>query len=193
MSDVNQQHLRRQDYVVRTIPLSQAQELVRLHHYSRGGSNTATFRHGLFHVDDLDTPLGVAWWIPPTKSAALATHPTNWRGVLTLSRLVVVPGMPTNSASFLMAASIRLIRQDPRWECLVTYADSWQGHTGAIYKATNWTYVGETAPESVWVDPSTQRMVARKAGPRTRTKQEMLDLGYQHLGRFPKHKYAIWL
>lgn len=186
-------HLRRSDYVVRTIPLAQAQELVREYHYSRGGANTATFRHGLFHIGDPETPLGVAWWIPPTKSAANATHPSNWRGVLALSRLVIVPGMPTNAASFLMASSIRLIRKDARWECLVTYADTWQGHTGAIYKATNWTYVGTTAPESVWVDPVTDRMVARKAGPKTRTRQEMLDLGYKHLGRFSKHKYAMWL
>ena len=187
-----EESLRAVDYLVRDIPLVQAQKMVREYHYSRGGANTATFRHGLFHKDYPEELLGVAWWIPPTKSAALATHPSNWQGVLALSRLVVVPKVPKNGASYLLGQSERMIRKHPRWECLVTYADTWQGHTGAIYKATNWTYIGETSPESVWVD-STGRMVARKAGPKTRTQAEMLALGYTKVGRFSKHKYAKWI
>jgi hypothetical protein len=36
-------------------------------------------------------------------------------------------------------------------------------------------------------------MVARKAGPKTRTKQQMVDLGYTLVGMYPKHKYRIIL
>lgn len=183
------QHLRSEDYTVKTISMSEAHRLVKEFHYSRGGANTATFRHGLFHVSDLDTPLGVAWWMPPTKSAALATYPEDWRAVLALSRLVVSPLVPTNGASFLLGKSEKLIRKDKRWKCLVTYADTWQGHTGAIYKATNWNYIGKTSPGEVWLDPSSGKMVSRKAGPKTRNKSEMLDLGYECLGKFSKHKF----
>ena len=186
----NSTHLKASDYFVDTIPMADARRLVEKFHYSKGGSNTATFRHGLFHVDDPENPLGVAWWIPPTKSAALATYPEDWKAVLALSRLAIDPRVPTNGASFLLGRSEKLIRKDPRWKCLVTYADTWQGHTGAIYKATNWTYIGNTHPESVWVDPKSGRMVARKAGPKTRTQEQMLELGYEKLGRFSKHKFV---
>jgi hypothetical protein len=33
------------------------------------------------------------------------------------------------------------------------------------------------------------RMVARKAGPKTRTVQEMIDMGCVMVGRFAKHKF----
>jgi hypothetical protein len=91
-----------------------------------------------------------------------------------------------------MAASIRLIKGDGRFVSLVTYADVRMGHTGAIYKATNWQYVGEMKGSPAWVDPKTGRQVARKAT-KSRTKQDMLDLGYECIGIFGKHKFIMHL
>lgn len=183
-------HLRKDDYRVETVPLSVAQELVRAYHYSGGGANTATYRHGL--LNKAGECVGVAWWIPPTKGAAKASYDGDWTKVLALSRLVVRPGEPTNAASFLMGRSIRLIRGDNRFRALVTYADTWKEHTGAIYRATNWESVGLTKPEAVWVNGA-GRMVARKAGPKTRTKEDMEALGCVMVGRFAKHKFRILL
>lgn len=181
--------LRKENWEVRTTNLDVAARLVGQYHYAKGGSNTATYLHGLFPAGTIfeDECCGVAWWIPPTKSAAQATYPKDWKGVLCLHRLVVVPSVPKNGASYLLGTSMRLIDR-ARWPCLVTYADTWQGHTGGIYRATNWQYVGETSPSAVYTLDG--RMIARKAGPRTRTKQEMLDMGCVLAGRFSKHKYV---
>ena len=184
--------LRKADYEVRTVPLATCQEKVARYHYAKTGSNTATFRHGLFLRSQPETCVGIAWWIPPTKSAALANYPKNWRAVLVLSRLAVDPGVPKNAASFLIMQSVALIRQDFRWEYLLTYADEWQGHSGAIYKATNWDSLGKTTPEATWVD-SAGRMVSRKAGPHTRTRAEMESLGYKMIGRFSRHRFGMKL
>lgn len=184
--------LRRRDYEVRIVPLSVCQEMVAKYHYAKAGSNTATFRHGLFRKDDPETCRGIAWWIPPTKSAAFANYPPNWMAVLVLSRLVIVPDEPQNAASFLIMQSVNLIRADKRWECLLTYADEWQKHSGGIYRATNWEYRGKTTPEATWVDNS-GRMVARKAGPHTRTKAEMENLGYKMIGRYARHRFRMLL
>lgn len=184
--------LKKADYAVRTVPLAVCQEMVAKYHYAKRGSNTATFRHGLFLKSDPDNCLGIAWWIPPTKSAALANYPANWKTVLVLSRLVVHPDVPQNAASFLIMQSVKLIRQNPRWEYLLTYADEWQNHSGAIYKATNWTYLGKTTPETTWID-SSGRMVARKAGPHTRTKVEMTALGFTPIGRYSRHRFGMKL
>jgi hypothetical protein len=181
--------LRKQDWIVRPVALSVAQELIRQHHYAHGGSNTGTYVHGLFKKDafwNWDCK-GVAWWIPPTKSAALATHPLNWQGVLMLHRLVIVPDTPKNACSFLLSRSMRAIDRT-RWPCLVTYADQAQGHTGTIYKATNWTYSGLTAAESIFT--LNGRMVSRKAGPTTRTRTEMIALGAHISGTSRKHKFV---
>ena len=110
--------LKKADYEVKTVSLATCQAMVEKYHYAKTGSNTATFRHGLFLKALPETCLGIAWWIPPTKSAALANYPTNWKAVLVLSRLVVHPDVPQNAASFLIMQSVKLIRKDLRWEYL---------------------------------------------------------------------------
>lgn len=185
-------HLLKSDFAVRDVPLAVVQDCIAKWHYTKGGANTATFRHGLFHRLGGEC-LGVAWWIPPTKHAAIANFPEGlWTRVLSLSRLAVHPELPTNAASFLIGASIRMIRKEGRWDCLLTYADEWQGHEGTIYKATNWEYRGRTSPEAQWVDEA-GRAVARKAGPKTRTKAEMEALGFRMIGRFAKKRFRLVL
>ncbi len=180
--------LRKQDWEVRDVDIRTARGLVEGLHYARGASNTATYLHGLFRKDAffLGECKGVAWWIPPTRSAAEATFPPNWEGVLALSRMVIDPSVPANACTFLLARSMRLIERK-RWPCLVTYADEWRGHAGTIYKAANWTYMGKTKPERTYVIEG--RMTARKAGGKTRRHAEMLALGAQCVGSFAKHKF----
>ena len=178
------------DWMDDTCSLAQARELVEKHHYSRGSANTATFRHGLFSRGDYPLVVsGCALWIPPTRRAAEASTDGDWRRVLALSRLAIDPSVPTNGASFLLSRSIKAIRASGAWDTLVTYADEWQGHTGAIYLATGWDYVGDTAAERTYVVDG--RMVARKAGPKTRTHQEMLELGAVMVGSFSKRKFTM--
>lgn len=129
--------LRRGDYVVETVPTDMAVEFISAHHYARRGARSAMYRHGLFPVDNPIDCRGVALWMPASPRTV-----EDWKGALTLSRLVVEPGMPTNAASFLLAGSINLIRRERKYRVLVTYADTAQGHTGAIYRATNWEYLG---------------------------------------------------
>lgn len=79
---------------------------------------------------------------------------------------------------------------DPKqWHTLVTYADSWRGHDGAIYRAAGWEYCGETKPEAVYT--LNGRMTARKAGPKTRTHAQMLELGCVFEGRFSKSRFKL--
>lgn len=183
--------LRKEDWWVDIVPLADVQAFVRAYHYARGGSNTAVFRHGLFRRDEPSDLKGIAWWIPPTKAAALATYPEDWKAVLSLSRLAIAPEVPKNAASYLLMQSVRQVRKDKRWKCLVTYADTWQGHDGTIYYAAGWKYVGQTKPERTYVKNGV--MVARKAGPKTRTHAEMLELGAEMIGSYAKNKFVLVL
>lgn len=178
------------DWEVRDVSLSDLQSAVRDWHYAGRGSNTATYAHGLFLRED-NHLYGIAWWIPPTRAAAEANYPEGaWQKVLALSRLCCDQEVPTNGESFLIGRSIRRIRADKIWECLITYADQSHGHAGGIYKATNWEYRGETAREITWVDGG-GRMVSRKAGPVTRTRDQMRELGYHEGGSKPKHRFRM--
>lgn len=182
-------NLNKADWWVRPCSLERTQELVEKYHYAAGGSNTRVYTHGVYPRDavwEADC-IAVAWWIPPTKSAALAAHPTDWNGVLSLSRLVAVPTAPKNTCSFLIRHSMRQIDRK-RWPCLLTFADEWQEHEGTIYKATGWTEAGWTKPERCYVKNG--RMTSRKAGPVTRTHKQMLALGCVCIGSFRKKRFT---
>lgn len=189
MEDLSEPRLIRADWLVDTVALEQARDLVQRLHYAKGGANTATFRHGLFRKGEWPFyVMGVAWWIPPTRAAAEASTEGDWRRVLSLSRFVLDPDVPKNGASFLLSRSVKLIQQSGKWDVLVTYADEWQGHVGTMYRAAGWEYVGLTKPERVYT--LNGAMVARKAGPNTRTHAEMLEMGAVCAGSFAKHKFV---
>lgn len=178
------------DYTVLPISHLMASEFIKKHHYSRGCSNTQVYGHGLYLKNGIDL-LGVAMWLPPTRVAAESVNKEHWTKVLALTRLAVHPMVPTNGASFLMAASMKLIRLEGRFVSLVTYADESQGHTGAIYRATNWEYMGRTGPYPRWLDKD-GKQVAQKAT-KNRVKAVMEALGHTKVGSFHKHKFVIHL
>ncbi len=184
--------LQKAEWEVRKCPLEIARGLTERFHYSAGGSNTRVLTCGLWrrseylHVDCA----GASWWLPPTKSAGASMLPDNPQGVLSLSRLVIVPGAPKNACSFLIRHSMRFIDRE-RWPVLVTYADEWQGHTGGIYKAlkdAGWEFDGWTKPERTYVKDGV--MVSRKAGPKTRTNAQMLALGCECIGSFRRKRFV---
>ena len=132
---------RRRDYVVEECSHAAALEFITTTHYARGASRTAVHTHRLRRVSD-GAMVGAAMWLPPTKVAAQSVAGEQWREVLSLSRLAVSEGEPQNAASLLLGGSMRLVARDERWSTYLTYADTRHGHTGAIYRATNWQYVG---------------------------------------------------
>lgn len=185
-------HLISREWIVREVDCRNAKAFIAKFHYSIGSSLTGVYFHGLFKKNNPEQLMGVAQWLPPTKPTAVSVSANNWRRVLSLSRLVVHPTCPTNAASFLMARSIRIIRNEGKWTSLVTYADQSQGHRGQIYRATNWHYLGISSVTPRWIDPMTGKQVAILST-KSRTKQQMLDLGYKCVGKFPKHKFVMHL
>jgi hypothetical protein len=105
--------------------------------------------------------------------------------------MVLLPGVPKNACSFLLARSVAAIRKDARFVSLVTYADESQGHTGGVYAASGWQYVGRTGPYPRWLSAEGVQ-VAPKATT-NRTKAQMEALGHVKSGSFYKHKYVLHL
>jgi hypothetical protein len=174
------------DYRVERVPHADARAFIAEHHYARGCANTSTDAFGLFRAGVL---VGAAVWMPPTRVCAESVNREHWRKVVALSRLAVAPTEPTNAASLFIGAMLRNLRQARRWVAAVTFADESQGHTGAIYKATNWQYVGRTKPEARWLDAE-GRQVSRLAT-KSRTAADMAKLGHRMSGKFSKHKFVF--
>lgn len=181
--------LLKNSWVVKQISLSLARSFVEQYHYSQGGANTAVACFGLYFKGDNKTLHGISWWMPPPLGAAKFVDQCNHRGVLALSRFCLVDERPENAGSFLISKSIKLLDTN-RWTNLLTYADTALGHNGGLYRASNWLYSGETKAHPIFWDPGKNCMVSRKKGPKTYSKKEMIDLGFEHRGNFSKHRFV---
>jgi len=186
--------LLKSDWVVVSISLYTSRQLIEKFHYAKSATNTGVYTHGLFRKGEElfeANCLGVAWWLPPTKNAAIATFDGDWRKVLSLTRLAINPNVPKNACSFLLSRSIKLIDRE-KWHCLVTYADTWQNHNGGIYKATNWEYMGLTKPSPVFQNEHGKMMGRKRAGKNFK-KSELIEQGFKEVGKFQKHKFRMIL
>lgn len=179
--------LRRADWLVEAVPHELAAAFVEAAHYAQGAANTSVARHALRRPGSARI-FGVAMWMPPTRAAAEAVAGDGWPGVLVLSRLVVAPEVPTNGASFLLGRSMRRLDRR-RWPVLLTYADTAHGHTGAIYRATNWRCLGPTPAGDTWVGPNGEQR-GRKRGGRNMTAKEMRAAGFERRPAAPKIRFV---
>lgn len=180
---------RRSDYTLTQCSHQAAVEAVERWHYAEGAANTSVAAHCLFRNGEV---VGVALWMPPTpqaqKSVAASLGREDWKNVLALSRLVVKPGEPQNAAGMLLAGSMR--RLPGRWRTLVTYADTRQGHSGTVYKATNWVNQGLMRGAPTFVDAEGKQVSQKRAGV-TRTVAQMKALGYRYLKAVPKWRFVF--
>lgn len=174
---------------MRSCSQAEAVDFIARAHYAGGAPNTSVARHGLYSVADDEKLHGVALWLPPTRRAAESVDQDNPRGVLSLSRLCVADDMPINSASFLLGASMRLVDRRA-WPTLLTYADTREGHTGAIYRATNWECLGEVPGWDAWQHALTGERRGRKRGNVNLSAAQMAELGFVRLPVMPKVKYV---
>lgn len=165
--------------------------MVERYHYARTGSSAVVYAFGLFLNGDPNV-WGVSWWIPAAVGSVVKYNPNGYRTTLVLHRLVIHPLVPRNGASFLLGRSLRRISHEGRYDCLLTYADTAQGHTGAIYKATNWHYEGLGEPTEVWRNSSGVQVSAYADGVHLSHKH-MLEQGNVLYGKFAKHAYTFRL
>lgn len=74
----------------------------------------------------------------------------NSHRIYELNRLWIDDICPKNSESYVIGCALRFLKKEhPDW-ILVSFADSEQNHTGAIYRATNWIYTGKTKKHILW-------------------------------------------
>jgi hypothetical protein len=66
-----------------------------------------------------------------------------------LTRFALSEVCPKNSESRVIAITLKMLRKlNPKLKGVITYADTAYGHTGTIYKASNFKYLGLTAQKT---------------------------------------------
>lgn len=120
----------RRESSVLAIPKRLAEGLIKFHYLSRWPKLTQiTFglkRRKL---------IGVITYSLPVNELKSRFGENTWE----LSRLVLWDEIPKNGESFFIGASIRYIKRwYPSVKTLIAFADPKEGHSGIVYKASNW-------------------------------------------------------
>ena len=190
-SGVNFQGLRAEQYEVKEIPYSEARFLVEKFHYSGTCPRAASEIFGLFRKGS-DVCLGAAVFCPTIPAICRTFYDGPPSETLCLSRVVIVPELGKNAASYFLSQCCRKLKQKGSWRCLFTYSDEWRGHSGTIYRAANWEYLGMTAPQPVWTRDG--KVVCRRRGLcHTKSARELLAEGAEFQGEFVKHRFRYLL
>ena len=65
--------------------------------------------------------------------------------IVELRRLCCIDNTPRNTESYFIGKTLRWLKKNTDYKTVVSYADSYHGHCGTIYKASNFEYHGMTA------------------------------------------------
>jgi hypothetical protein len=191
------------NYTVEVVPRKSIQAFIEEYHYShncngiQGLECFALFREGNFGIPEMIGAMMYA--IPSMPNTAKRYNPINPKRCVELRRLVCIDNTPTNTESFFIGRTIRWLRQNTDYEVIVSFADKHYGHTGIVYRASNFEFLGETAPGRVLVVDGKEyhsRTLSQPIKPysrRIRRRWEDKDPEVFFKKRDSKNKYVYYL
>lgn len=116
-------------------------------HYFGSKGFLASHNFGVFFEGELVG--SISYGIPNARNIKGFFDSKSQSQWLELTRLALSPVCPKNSESRVIAISLKLLQKmRPSLLGVITYADTAQGHTGGIYRASNFKYHGLTAQKS---------------------------------------------
>lgn len=98
-----------------------------------------------FKLMDGDTMIGAMVYGSLGMVGVAEKYIDNPSKLLELKRLVCIDDTPKNTESYFIGWSLRWLQRNTDLEMIISYADKTFGHEGIVYKATNFTCVGETS------------------------------------------------
>lgn len=179
-------------YCVRRIDMDVAKEYIKKHHYTHGCHNAPNPCYGLFENETL---IGVLMFAQPcSENVRSSIWGKEYKSrVIELHRLHILDITPRNTETWFMARCFDLLKQDkPAVKCIISFADSTEGHVGTIYKAMNFYYVGKTAKAWFYVDESGRLRHPRQNS--VNISKEMAEsMGWSRVRRCAKNRYLYFL
>jgi len=135
------------DFIVKPSNLRVTRAFIEKWHYSRNVNGLRISQvFGLFHEKNL---------IGAMIYGALGMA-NNWKKfveaeskVVELKRLCCIDKTPKNTESYFIGKTLRWMKQNSDYDLVVSYADTYYGHEGTIYKASNFKHMGLTTKGKV--------------------------------------------
>ena len=182
----------KENYSISLIPCKTAKEFIRSNHYSRGCHNGPSPNYGLFENKSLIGCLMIA--TPCSENVRSSVFgKVNKSKVRELHRLFIIDDTPKNTESWFISRCLKMIREDrPDLWGLISFADTTEGHSGAIYRASNAIYCGMTSPANFYIDVDGRLRHPRQNGVNI-TLKNAESKGWRRVRRSAKHRFIFIL
>ena len=191
------------DFTVEHVNRKAIVSFIEKHHYSHNVNGIQSYYHfGLFREGNFGIPtmIGAMLYAMPSMPATAAKYnPINPSKCMELRRLVCIDDTPKNTESYFIGKTFKWLKQNTDVEVIVSFADQHYGHSGVIYKATNFEYIGETASARILLVDGKEyhsRSLNQTARPYGRELKRRYDNGDENIfftSRKPKHIYVYYL
>lgn len=185
-----------EDLEIAEIDTKQARVFYGMHHYLPSISKFG-IHYGAFLDDEL---IAAITFSKPIRLESAKRIGLKTNELKELSRFCIHPSyQQKNLASWFISRTIKFLKtKDEYIKCLISFADTTMGHTGTIYKASNWMFDGETKPSYHWV--TSDGYLAHKKTIWDRAKKMgMKEFEYARENEYskipskPKRRYLYWL
>ena len=191
------------NFTVESIPRKSLVPFVEKHHYSHNTNGVQSIYHfGLYGEGNFGLPkmIGAMMYaIPSMPATASKYNPINPNKCLELRRLVCIDDTPKNTESYFIGKTFKWLKSFTDMEVIVSFADQHYGHSGTIYKATNFDYLGETADARILMVDGKEmhsRSLNQLKRPYGRELNRRYKAGDENIfwkKRKPKHIYVYYL
>jgi len=177
----------------RKCSLADVQAFVKEHHYSHTIPAACDYVFRLDYYGKLAGACVFGAVIGNAGSRYPGIRPDEQRELV---RLVLLDEVPRNSESRFIGWCLRWLRRYTKLRLIISFADPEHGHTGTVYKASNWTYDGLQKPQRarMIVDEierhprSLHRTHGTSSVPKLRTNHDV-----QLRDRESKHRYLYFI
>lgn len=173
--------------------LSDVSDFIKNNHYSHTYPGGVDFSFRLFFNGELAGACIFGHMAGNPKALCLCEDVDDPKMYRELMRLVLLDKVPSNSESKFIGWCIRYLKKNTD----LVFADPKFGHSGTIYKASNWKYCGLQKPDrprmiinGTEIHP---RMAYNRYGTSSVVKLKSMGIGVQLSPREPKHRYVYIL
>ena len=191
------------DFTVEHVNRKAIVSFIEKHHYSHNVNGIQSYYHfGLFREGNFGIPtmIGAMLYAMPSMPATAAKYnPINPSKCMELRRLVCIDDTPKNTESYFIGKTFKWLKQNTDVEVIVSFADQHYGHSGTIYKASNFESLGMTAKSRVLMVDGKEyhsRSLNQPIKPYSVEIRRRYDAGDENIfwnKRKPKHIYVYYL
>ena len=135
------------DFIVKPSNLQVTRDFIEKWHYSQNVNGlTISQIFGLFYEKNL---IGAMIYGSLAMANTWKKYAKEESKVVELKRLCCIDKTPKNTESYFIGKTLRWMKQHSRFDLVVSYSDTFYGHEGTIYKASNFKHCGMTTKGKV--------------------------------------------